>query len=337
MRYRTPCLLVALLVVLPAGDLAAQSKPPPAEAPATQQARALYAEGIELVKAAQMGEALAKFERSSELRMHPATVYNIGTCERALGRYSRARATFRRALEMGAGGDLPSSLVAEAKGYVDEIERLLVEVRVELDPADAGIAVDGRPLAQEGETDGRPRLIAGVEAPGPGRPPPVGAFTLVVDPGTRVLTLSRKGFADVVVTRSFTPGARLSLPLSLARLPGTIKVDAREPASVVTVDGADVGFAPVEVSRPAGSYRVIVRKEGFETYEAQVRLNAGEETSIAAKLVETKTPITKKWWFWTGAAAVVVGGVTLTYVLTRPGPTVPPYDGGSTGWVVMAK
>lgn len=331
-------LLAIAMATSPTLAQPAKGAPAPEAAvpPETQQARALYAEGIELVKLSQMGEALAKFEKSAALRPHPVTTYNIGACERALGRYTRARVSFAQALEAGANGDLSPSLTTEAKGYLAEIERLLVAVRIDLDPADAGVAVDGRPLVQKGDEDGRPRLVAGLEAPGPGRPA-AGAFVLIMDPGTRVLTLSRKGFTDVVVTRAFAPGAKLSLPLALTRLPGTIKVDANEASAIVTVNGADVGMAPVDVSRPAGSYRVVVRKDGFETYEAQVALNAGEETSLSAKLIEKKTPVTKKWWFWTSASAALVGGVTLTYLLTRPSPQPPPYDGGSTGWVVPNK
>jgi tetratricopeptide (TPR) repeat protein len=33
---------------------------------------------------------------------------------------------------------------------------------------------------------------------------------------------------------------------------------------------------------------------------------------------EPETPVTHRWWFWTGLAAVIVGGVAATYVLTRP-------------------
>jgi hypothetical protein len=57
----------------------------------------------------------------------------------------------------------------------------------------------------------------------------------------------------------------------------------------------------------------------------------GEEANLLATLAVEKMQIYKKWWFWTGIAAVVAVGATLTYVLTRP---PPPYDGGNTNWVV---
>jgi hypothetical protein len=48
-------------------------------------------------------------------------------------------------------------------------------------------------------------------------------------------------------------------------------------------------------------------------------------------------PITKKWWFWAGAAAIVGGATAATYFATRPAPETPPYDGGNTNWVVVPR
>ena len=100
------------------------------------------------------------------------------------------------------------------------------------------------------------------------------------------------------------------------------------------VDTRDVGPVPVSVLRHGGNYRVLVSKEGYEPYEARVLVQPGEATNLRAQLLEEKTPLTKRWWFWTAAAAVLAGGALATYALTRPDPEPPPYDGGSTGWVV---
>ena len=82
---------------------------------ATLRARELYTQGIALVNAAQWGEALAKFEESSSLRSHPVTTYNVAVCERALGRYTRARITFANALaEASEATPLPASMAKDA-------------------------------------------------------------------------------------------------------------------------------------------------------------------------------------------------------------------------------
>ncbi|HXI55035.1 MAG TPA: hypothetical protein VNO55_03180, partial [Polyangia bacterium] len=44
----------------------------------------------------------------------------------------------------------------------------------------------------------------------------------------------------------------------------------------------------------------------------------------------TSRPVYKRWWFWTGIAAVVAGGVVATVLLTRTDPahgTLTPIDG----------
>src|SRR4051812_10582870 len=80
--------------------LAQEAAPPapPAEDPAVAQAREAFLKGGQLAKDAQWAEALAAFEQSAALRPHPITTYNIGACQRSLGRYTLARKTLGRAL-----------------------------------------------------------------------------------------------------------------------------------------------------------------------------------------------------------------------------------------------
>lgn len=327
-------LAAALAVALVTPGAAAD--PPAAADDVKVQARSRYLDGVALVQKVQWSDALAAFEASAKLYPNAATTMNIGACERALGRYVRARATLQRALSesVAAGGSLPESSVAEATGFISEIDRVLARVSVTLEPASATIAVDGRPLAVQAG-DGASFLAAGVLPPGPGAPAPSSRFDLVLDPGTHVITLSRKGFTDAVVNRTFAPGSRSALELKLDLLPATIRVTASQPGALVKVGDRDVGPAPVDVLRPAGAYRVVVEKKGFLPYTAQVAVKPGEETKLRATLLVDEPSVLSRWWFWTGAAAVVAGGVVLTYALTRPEPQPPAYDGGNTGWVVQ--
>jgi hypothetical protein len=301
------------------------------------EARTLYLKGVDLVQQAHWAEALAAFESSAKLFPHATTTFNIGACERALGRYARARGTLSRALEESAasGGQMPEGLISDAKAFIGEIDGLLAHVTVTLEPADAAITVDGRPLQALSAGGGRPSLVAGTLPPGPGAAPPSPSFELTLDPGAHVITISRKGYTDVVVNRTFAPGSKGALRLLLEKLPATLRITSTETGAIVRVDDADVGPTPVDVLRPAGSYRVVVGKAGFVDYQAQVAVKPGEEVKLRATLVAEQTSIAEKWWFWTGAAAVLAGGIALTVVLTRPEPEPPPFDGGNTGWVVV--
>lgn len=310
----------------------------PASDETKQKARELYAEGVALVKKFQWSEALVRFEASSKLYPNPVTTLNMGACQRALGRYVEARGTLRRALDehqRAGGAAIPESSVAEAKAFLDEIERLLARATITIEPREAALAVDGRPLVEVARTpEGRPVLAAGLAAPGVGAVPPAATFDLVLDPGAHVLTLSRKGFTDAVVNKTFAPGSSATLTLKLDLLPATLRITASQKGAIVRVGGDDVGPAPVDVLRPAGVHQVLVKKPGFVPYRTQVTVRAGEEAKLDAVLAVDKPSLASRWWVWTGVAVLVAGGVTVTYLVTRPTPQPPPYDGGTTGWVV---
>jgi hypothetical protein len=305
---------------------------------AVDVARSEYARGNELARNARWGEALAAFETSLETRPHALTLYNIGVCERVLGRATRARERFQRALARAEadGTELAPSLREEAAGFVAEYERGLARVGVTLSPADAGLAVDGRPLRVRTEGS-RVVLEAGIEPPGIGRPPPASTFELELDPGTHVLTVSRPGYRDVVVTRDFAGGRGPTLDLVLAHLPATLHVSASQPDALVHIGIIDVGVAPIDVARPPGTYRVGVTREGYTSVATEVTLAPGEEASLRANLVVERIPITKRWWFWVSAATVLATAAVVTYAVTRPTPEPHPYDGGSAGWVVLPR
>jgi hypothetical protein len=346
MARRVGQFLAGMGIALVCPMVGAQGEPPveetssatlPTPDPKVEQARELYRRGIEHVKRTEWAEALSRFESSAALRPHATTTFNIAACERALGQYTRARTIFQTALVQAnrQPETLAPSLRTEAEALVREIDKLLVRVSVRLEPANAAIAVDGRPLERAGQAGGMPVLLAGAAPPGPGRALQVSSFVLVLNPGNHVITLSRAGHADAVVRKSYKAGSRQRLDLRLERLPATLLVSANVDGALVRVSDVDIGPVPAEVLRPAGNYRVRVDKEGFDTYETSVTVRAGEQSALSAKLVPESHALTSRWWFWAGAAAVVATGVVVTYVLTRPEPEPPPYDGGSTGWVVQ--
>jgi hypothetical protein len=296
----------------------------------TQQAREAFVRGTEFVHHAQWAEALVAFEQSAKLKPHAVATYNIAACERALGRYTRARQALRDALaqnDAAQKSQLAESLVTEANAQLAQIDGLLATADVTLDPPSASVAIDGRPLAQG--PDGT--LVAGMRLPGPGEPPPAARFKIVMDPGVHILTLSRKGYTDAVVNKTFSPGTTTAVALALDKLPSIFHVEADQASAVVTFGGHDVGVVPVDVSRPSGAYRVQVNKAGYLAYEATVTGAPGELVNLRAKLAVSKPSIFTRWWFWTIAGVVVAGAATATYFLVRQ---PPPPNGGGLGWSV---
>jgi hypothetical protein len=285
---------------------------------------------VQRTKDAQWGEALAAFEEAAAARDAPLVQYNIAFCQRALGRYVAARRTFRRVLANPEG--LAATQVDDSKAFVEELDKLLVHVAVTLDPKGAQLTVDGRALqsVSEGGATVFVALPGGTASSGPTEK----TFSIQLDPGVHLFRAVRAGHQDALVQKTYRPGEKTTLDLHLDTLPARVSIRSEPAQAIVRVDGREAGLAPIEIERPAGQHKIEVVLDGYETYSATLDLHAGQRSDITSKLVPIKQSILKKWWFWTGAAAVVAGGAVLTWGLTRPEPLPPPYDGGSTGWVV---
>lgn len=314
-------------------NAAAQATAPAAtEGTVDQRSREEFRAGGRLVEQSEWAAALAAFERSLALKPHALTVYNIGVCQRFLGRYTLAAQTLRFAISRSDAndGELPELFRDQAKTYVEEIDRKLSRISLTVAQSEATIAVDGRPLAT-GTAD---ELVAGVAPPGEGKRVPAPRFVVVVDPGPHVLTFQLEGHDTLEVRRDLKPGATDELAMSLTEQDASLQIDADRDRCVVHVDDVDVGLTPVSVTRPPGRHSIVVARDGFVTYRSAVTLRPGQRTRLAAELPIERIPLTKRWWFWTAAAAVVATGAVVTYAATRPAPQPPPYDSGSTGWVV---
>jgi hypothetical protein len=194
------------------------------EDPGTNQARALFNEGADQARHGDWPKALAAFERSEALHPHPVTAYNIGYCERALGRAMRARKMLGKALadNVANGGlKLPEQLATAAKTYLGELQQQVARTLISVSPEGASIVVDGRPLERATADGPRPVLWAGTREPGPGEPAMASTFELELDAGDHVFVVSKAGYLDEVTIRTFEPGHELTVVLQLSPRAGT--------------------------------------------------------------------------------------------------------------------
>jgi hypothetical protein len=310
----------------PTPDPVPASEPPADEA--TQRGRSAFTRGVELARAQQWGEALVSFEAAAEARDAAIVQFNIAYCLRALGRYVAARSAIERALADPTG--LGTTQLEDAKAYQREFAQGIVRLAVTLEPESAGLSVDGRPLVRA--ADGG--YLAGVAPPGDARTLKRKRFVLWLDPGAHVFRAERPGHQAVVVRRSYRAGQRAKLNLRLDELPASVRVRSKPGGGIVKIDNREVGLAPVEFERRAGRYQLEVQRDDYESYRAELDLRAGQRADLTAELQPYRPPVYTRWWFWTSAAAAIATGVVVTYFVTRPEPEPPPYDGGSTGWVV---
>jgi hypothetical protein len=221
--YAATWAMVGALVLAswPWSTVLAQSPPAPASDDAvTLEARALFGEGTGNAHRGEWSLALAAFQRSWALHPHAVTAYNIAYCERALGRYTRARKMFGEALADSAahgGVELPQELAEAAKAYLAELERLIARAVISVSPEGASIVVDGSPLERADASGPRPVVWAGTRAPGEGEATPASMFELQIDPGAHVFAVSKAGYVEHVSTYDFHPGVVTNIELALSQ------------------------------------------------------------------------------------------------------------------------
>jgi hypothetical protein len=192
----------------------AASPDPSVEAAATDLARVLFEEGTDKAHRGDWSEALRAFERSDALRPHAVTRYNIGYCERALGRVTRARRMLTRALaadDPHGARELPEDLAIAAQQYLVELEARVARATIAVAPEGTAILVDGRPLEPTGAAS-----WAGTREPGPAEATPASPFEVELDPGAHVFVVSKDGYGNAVTTRTFEPGTNAKLVIELA-------------------------------------------------------------------------------------------------------------------------
>ncbi|HLK41346.1 MAG TPA: hypothetical protein VKU41_31565 [Polyangiaceae bacterium] len=208
------------------------------------------------------------------------TTYNIGYCERALGRYTRARKRLGEALAENAahgGVELPEDLARAAKGYLAELERQIARAVVSVSPEGAAVSVDGRPLERAVMDGPRPVLWACTRDLGPAEVAPAATFELHLDPGTHVFVVSMAGYPDSVITKSFDAGSEANVVLTLSAPPPAptptpavgpeSEANAPAPSSrlplYVALGVAGAGLATGLVS---GAIAIGIKNEGVSRY-----------------------------------------------------------------------
>ncbi|MDB4994319.1 MAG: TonB-dependent receptor [Myxococcaceae bacterium] len=168
--------VVAALVLLFACTAVARADDEAARA----QSRTLFTSGATALDDGRPGDALAYFQRAYGLYPHYATLYNIGLCQRALGRTVESVTAFMKFLDVGADAVSPEQR-ATATRLIKEGQAKIVLATIKVTPSSAKIQVDGKPL------EGREVLLDPgshvVDATAGGRQPVHHAFT--AEPGSR--------------------------------------------------------------------------------------------------------------------------------------------------------
>jgi hypothetical protein len=295
-------------------SVAPSSAPPTAGDPHTI-ANEAFQRGLVLTQREAFLDALAAFQEAYRLYPTAAVLYNVAYCQRALGEYVTALATFEDFLSRDLTG-VAATRREEAEQFARELRARLAHIVVALPAAQrvgTEVLLDGRPL----------EIGASGEA------------NATVNPGRHTLTARRDGYRPLFDDRRVPDGATVRIDVQLQPMPAHVRVTANVAHAAVRIDGHGVGFSPYDADIDPGPRNLEVIARGYIAHRAALNLLPGQNARVAAQLSAEPIAIYRRWWFWSALGVVVTGVVVGTYALTRPAPPPPPYNCGSTGWCVQ--
>jgi hypothetical protein len=178
-----------------------------------------------------------------------------------------------------------------------------------------------------------------------------------VDPGDHVIAVRKPGYRDFSRRITAKEGELTEVGVLLEPTAGFVSVKADVAGARVLINGDDKGVAPLDnLLLPAGSYEIVVQREGFRPESQRIAVRAGKEYTVDVNLrpeavaqadsprnpvltpsaVSEPSPLTQKpvaevssrpltsrWYFWAGVGAVVTAAAVGTVMATQPQPLDP--------------
>lgn len=270
----------------PAAQPPPAQQPGPAQDPAMVEARRHFVQGVALYNDGDFGAALAEFEATYKASPIPAVLYNLGLTNKALFRYAEAVDWLTRYLRDDI--TIAPERRAEVEMVINEMKSLLAEVRVTVTPDTATVVLDGR----------------GVKL-SPTEP-------LRLKAGQHVFEISAEWHQPERREITVTAGVPMQLSVALKAIPrtGKIRLTSSRPQALVTIDGRNLGFAPMDVELTAGGHALEVSSHGYKTHRSELTVGVGQDRTVNVELEKPAKKLYQQWWIWTIAAVVAGGAAT---------------------------
>jgi len=235
-------------------------------ADAKEEAKEKFMEGVRNFSDENYPDALAAFEESYRLRPKASVLFNIGMCQKAMFRYIEAIDTFNKFLSE-SGEKTRKAMINEARAALKELEQLVGSLRLTNAPDGARVFVEGREI---------------------GRTPLSGPVML--NPGSHVLEVKKDGFEPLKTGVTIPSGAEIAVSAALSPLKAVIKVQCREKAAVVRIDGKVVGSCPFMGEAAPGIRKVVITAQEKEDFAGEVRAVPGRTSVLNAVLKRKALP-----------------------------------------------
>jgi hypothetical protein len=257
------------------------------------EAQRLLAEGIVAFEQGQNGTAIERFRAAYLAGRAPVALVNLGQALRAAGRVLEAVETFERYLREG-GARVPAERAAAVRETIDALRGQLASLVITSDPAGARVRLDG---TEVGTTPlAAPLVVA------------AGVHTVELDLAEYVVVRERVRVAGrarrAVTFRLATMQTAAQLEVSVA--------NCEAASSRVSIDGIDLGSAPVSRRLSAGGHQLIVEAPGFARLEQELILAPRQRRQLR---VELRRP-SPAWlpWVLAGAGVIAIGAAAATII-----------------------
>jgi hypothetical protein len=248
--------------------------------------------GDEALVAGRFTEALTAYQASYAKHPDPALLYNQGRAYQSLEDWPNALDKIE---------EFDKTATPALRARVPALPSLLRDLRLNVgtlaltsNVADAEVKLNGRAV---------------------GKTPLTNAMR--VKAGNAVLEITKDGYLPWRRELTFKGASVTNVDARLAarETEGLVVVRSQGIAGVrVAVDGQPQGTTPSELVLREGSHRLELDRDGYQPLSSAIIVHAGEKKELDLKL-EKKSPITTKWWFWTGVGVVAVGAGVVIYAL----------------------
>lgn len=267
--------------------------PPPPDSPSDRAAK-LREQGNEAMLGMRYSDGLAFYTQA--LALAPDSVglhYNLARAHQFLGEYPEALT------ELEA---FSKSATPEVAAKVGRLDDLFAQLRPRVSTLTLKCNVEGARVLLRDKVIGATPLTS-----------------LRVPAGAATLQIELDGYFVEAREVSLPGGGALETAVNLQRrsTSGLVSVRTEPMGAQVFIDGKLAGTSnpKIELTLPAGSHEVLARRDGYDVAKVPIVLQPGTTRDLSIPLEES-VPVTKKWWFWTGLGAVVVGGIATAIALT---------------------
>jgi tetratricopeptide (TPR) repeat protein len=243
------------------------------------------ARGDSAIASADYASAVDSYTRGNRVQHSPVFDYNLARALQGLGRYADALDALERFQR-----DAP----VELKARVQDLDAMVRELR-----ANVGfVLLQGEPV--EANIRGN-RLDWGAYEP---------SRRIRCDAGSLDLEVRAEGFEPIERKLTITAGATETVKLKFIPKDerATVQVAASLTGARVMIDGRGIGQTPLEAKLDAGTHRLRLEHADYEPLDTDIVVVAREHRKLSYDL-QRHPAIWSRWWFWTGAAAVVAAGV----------------------------